>query len=125
MILGVEDIPGGTPFVSFLIWLTLSGLYYLVCYLAVLNILDDLTQNSILKIPAMLVAALPSAALMAVFDYKPIVLGLLMCVMNFYRIRSISISEKRKDSQINKPLFYLSSYVYIFLLITLAFYFQH
>jgi hypothetical protein len=123
MILGLEDIPGGTPFVTFLIWMGLSGLYYLVCYLAVLNVLDDLTQNSLLKIPVMLVAAIPSAGLMVIFSYKPIALGVLMCVMNFYRIRGITISEKWKDVKINQPFFYLASYSYIFLLIALAFYF--
>tara|TARA_B110000014_G_scaffold194613_1_gene143590 strand:+ start:747 stop:1142 length:396 start_codon:yes stop_codon:yes gene_type:complete len=123
MILGLEDIPGGTSFASFLVWLALSGLYYLVCYLAVLNVLDDLTQNSLFKFPAMLGAAIPSAGLMAVFHYKPFVLGILMCVMNFYRIRAISTSEKWKGVKINQSLFYLASYAYIFLLILLAFYF--
>jgi hypothetical protein len=123
MILGLEDIPGGTPLATFLIWLALSGLYYLVCYLAVLNVFDDLTKNSLLKIPAMLGAAIPSAGLMAVFQYKPIALGALMCVMNFYRIRAIPTSEKWKDIKINQPLFYFASYAYIFFLITLAFYF--
>ena len=123
MILGLEDIPGGTPFVALLIWLALSGLYYLVCYLAVLNVLDDQTQNSVLKIPAMLAAAIPSAGLMAVFHYIPSVLGALMCVMNFFRIRTMQKSEKWKDVKINPSLFYLASYGYIFTLIVLAVYF--
>ena len=54
MILGLEDIPGGTPLFSFFIWLALSGLFYLSCYVAVLNVLDDITRNSLLKIPAMI-----------------------------------------------------------------------
>jgi len=123
MVLGLEDIPGGTPFVAFLIWLVLSGLYYLVCYLAVLNVLDDQTQNSLFKIPAMLAAAIPSAGLMAVFNYKPFVLGALMCVMNLYRIRTMQTSDKWKDVKINPSLFYLASYGYIFTLILLAIYF--
>ncbi len=123
MILGLEDIPGGTPLVTFLVWLALSGLYYLVCYLAVLNVLDDLTQNSLLKFPAMLCAAIPSAGLMTAFDYKPFALGALMCVMNFYRIRAIPTSEKWKNVKTNQYLFYTASYAYIFLLIVLAFYF--
>ena len=123
MILGLEDIPGGTSFFAFLIWLALSGLYYLVCYLAVLNVLDDQTQNSLLKIPAMLAAAIPSAGLMAVFNYKPFVLGALMCVMNLYRIRTMQTSDKWKDVKINPSLFYLASYGYIFTLIVLAIYF--
>jgi hypothetical protein len=123
MILGLEDIPGGTPFVAFLIWLALSGLYYLVCYLAVLNVLDDQTQNSLLKIPAMLAAAIPSAGLMAVFNYKPFLLGAVMCLMNLYRIRTMQTSSKWKNIKINPSLFYLSSYGYIFTLIALAIYF--
>jgi hypothetical protein len=123
MVLGLEDIPGGTPFVAFLIWLILSGLYYLVCYLAVLNLLDDQTKNSLLKIPAMLAAAIPSAGLMAVFNYKPLILGALMCVMNLYRIRTMQTSDKWKDVKINPSLFYLASYGYIFTLIALAIYF--
>ena len=123
MVLGLEDIPGGTPLVAFLIWLVLSGSYYLVCYLAVLNVLDDQTQNSLLKIPAMLAAAIPSAGLMAVFNYKPFVLGALMCVMNLYRIRTMQTSDKWKDVKINPNLFYLASYGYIFTLIVLAVYF--
>jgi hypothetical protein len=123
MILGLEDIPGGTSFIAFLIWLALSGLYYLVCYLAVLNVLDDQTQNSLFKIPMMLTAAIPSAGLMAVFHYKPYLLGALMCVMNFYRIRTMQISEKWKDVKINPSLFYLASYGYIFTLVALAIYF--
>lgn len=123
MILGLEDIPGGTPFVAFLIWLALSGLYYLVCYLAVLTVLDDQTQNSWLKVPVMLAAAVPSAGLMAVFHYKPFALGALMCVMNFYRVRNIQSSEKWKDVNINPTLFYTASYGYIFAMMALAIYF--
>ena len=123
MILGLEDIPGGTPLASFLIWLVLSGLYYLVCYLAVLNVLDDQTKNSLLKIPAMLAAAIPAAGLMAIFHYTPFALGALMCVMNFYRVRAMPTAEKWKDIKINKPLFYTASYAYIFALVALAMYF--
>lgn len=61
MVLGLDDIPGGAGILSFLIWLVLSGLFYLVCYQAALNVLDDVTKNSLLKIPAMLAAAVPSA----------------------------------------------------------------
>jgi hypothetical protein len=125
MILGLEDIPGGTPVASFIIWLILSGLFYLVCFLAVLNVLDDLTRNSLLKVPAMLGAAIPSAGLMAVFQYKPFVLGTLILITNFYRVRKTiqNPPEKWDNLKLNAALFYLSSYAYIFLLIALALYF--
>jgi hypothetical protein len=125
MILGLEDIPGGTPLVSFIIWLVLSGLFYLVCFLAVLNVLDDLTRNSLIKFPAMLGAAIPSAGLMAVFQYKPFVLGTLILITNYFRVRDkvLNTPEKWGDLKLNAALFYLSSYAYIFLLIALALYF--
>jgi hypothetical protein len=37
MILGIEDIAGGTTILAFLIWLGLSAIFYLVSYLAALN----------------------------------------------------------------------------------------
>ncbi len=125
MILGLEDIPGGTPLFSFFIWLALSGLFYLVCYVAVLNVLDDLTRNSLIKIPAMLGAAIPSAGLMAVFQYKPFILGMLILVANFYRVREKvqNAPEKWDGLKINQPLFYCASYIYIFSMMALALYF--
>ena len=125
MILGLEDIPGGTPLFSFFIWLGLSGLFYLVCYVAVLNVLDDLTRNSLLKIPAMLGAAIPSAGLMAMFHYKPFALGVLITIANFYRVRDKiqNTPEKWEKLKISPPLFYCASYAYIFLLMALALYF--
>ena len=125
MILGLEDIPGGTPLFSFFIWLGLSGLFYLVCYVAVLNVLDDLTRNSLLKIPAMLGVAIPSAGLMAMFHYKPFALGVLITIANFYRVRDKiqNTPEKWEGLKISPALFYCASYAYIFLLMALALYF--
>ncbi len=125
MILGLDDIPGGSTFVSFLIWVVLTGLYYLVCYLAALNVLDDLTKNSWFKIPAMLCVAIPSAGLMAVFHYKPFIFTILVCITNYYRVeKKILVPDpKWGNIKINSSLFYLASYGYIFLLAALAFYF--
>lgn len=127
MILGLDDIPGGTTFVSFLIWMVLTGLYYLVCYLAALNVLDDVTRNSWLKIPAMMCAAIPSAGLMAVFHYKPFIFTLLVSFANYFRVKKMIQSPHSKwgDIKINPALFYLASYGYIFLLTALAFYFPN
>ena len=125
MILGLEDIPGGTAFVSFLIWLGLSLLFYLVCYVAVLNIIDDLTKDRWLKVPAMLAAAVPSAGLMAILNYKPLILCILVSVLNFHRVKNLPTArpDKFKGIKIDKLLFYLASYGYIFLMLGLAFYF--
>ena len=125
MILGLDDIPGGTTFVSLLIWVILTGLYYLVCYMAALNVLDDVTRNSWLKVPAMMLAAIPAAGLMTIFQYKPFVFAILVSIANYFRVQKIirTPSSKWGDMKINPTLFYLASYVYIALLTTLAFYF--
>ena len=124
MILGLEDIPGGNPIFSFFIWLFMSGLYYLVCYLAVLNVLDDLTKNSWVKIPTMLVAAIPSAGLMTVFNYKPFALVFVISIANYYRVKNIQKLQRWKDFKINTHLFYCSSYAYIISMMAFATYFQ-
>jgi hypothetical protein len=126
MILGLDDIPGGAGILSFFIWLGLSGLFYLVSYQAVLNVLDDVTKNSLLKIPAMLLAAVPSAGLMAILHYQFLILFFLTAIANHFRIQSISKegSKKFAGMEINKPLFYIASYAYLILVLLLADYFQ-
>ena len=89
MILGLDDIPGGTTFISFLIWVVLTGLYYLVCYLAALNVLDDVTRTSWLKVPVMMLAAIPAAGLIAIFQYKPLVFAVLVSIANYFRVQKI------------------------------------
>ncbi len=125
MILGLDDIPGGTTFISFLIWGVLTGLYYLVCYLAALNVLDDVTRNSWLKVPVMMLAAIPAAGLMVIFQYKPFVFAILVSIANYFRVQKIIQTPNSKwgNIKINPTLFYLASYGYIALLATLAFYF--
>ena len=125
MILGLDDIPGGTTFISLLIWVILTGLYYLVCYMAALNVLDDVTRNSWLKLPAMMLAAIPAAGLMTIFQYKPFIFAILVSIANYFRVQKIirTPSSKWGDMKINPTLFYLASYGYIVLLTILAFYF--
>ena len=125
MILGLDDIPGGTTFISLLIWVILTGLYYLVCYMAALNVLDDVTRNSWLKLPAMMLTAIPAAGLMIIFQYKPFVFAILVSIANYFRVQKIirTPSSKWGNMKINPTLFYLASYGYIVLLTILAFYF--
>ncbi len=124
MILGLDDIPGGTVFVSFLLWMVLTGLYYLVCYQAALSVIDDITRNSWLKIPALMCVAIPSAGLMVVFHYKPYIFTVLISVANYFRVKKLIHAPNTKwgDIKVNPILFYMSSYGYIALLATLAFY---
>ena len=124
MILGLDDIPGGTTFISFFIWVILTGLYYLVCYLATLNVLDDVTRNSWLKLPALMLATIPSAGLMAVFSYKPYIFSILILFANYFRVKNIiqNPNPKWRGFKANPTVFYLCSYSYIVLLTILAFY---
>ena len=126
MILGLDDIPGGTTLISFLIWIVLTGLYYLVCYLAALNVLDDVTVNSWIKLPALICAAIPCAGLMAVFNYKPYIFAILVSFANYFRVKKMIQNPNPKwgNLKINPILFYLSSYSYIAFLIIFTFYFS-
>lgn len=127
MILGIEDITGGTTILSFLIWLVLTGLFYLVCYMAALNIFDDITGNHPVKILLLLLIAPMSAFLMAIFDYNPTILFVLMAISNFYRVRDArQLKSKKFEGQaVNKPLFYTASYLYIAAVFVLALWFEN
>lgn len=126
MILGIDDIAGGATILSFLRWLGLSVLFYLACYLAVINIIDDFTKNSPIKLPLMLLAALPSAFVMTMFNYEPLILAILMGISNFHRVKGLSdpANKRFEGLQIKKGLFYISSYLYIVMLCFLAYYLQ-
>ena len=125
MILGIDDITGGHVIVAIIIWLGLTGLFYLTCYLAVTNVLDDLTKNSLAKIPIMASAAVPASFLVAIFNYKPLILFILMLGANFFRVKSMKAKpEKFKGADIHRPLHYFSSYLYIVLFCSLAYYLQ-
>ena len=126
MILGLEDIPGGSTAISFLVWLGLTLLFYLVCYVAALNVMDDLTKNNWVKIPAMWALAVVSAGLMSILHYKPLALATIMAITNYSRVqKQISSDNKNfKDPKMGKTLFYIASYGYIFLVLGLAYYFQ-
>lgn len=117
MILGIDDIAGGATILSFLVWLGLTCMYYIVCYSAVLNVIHDL--NTSFKIPLLLMVSAPSAFLMAIFNYQPLILGILMGISNFHRIKTLNDA-----TQTPKKFFYNMGYIYIILVCTLAFYLQ-
>ena len=124
MILGLDDITGGIETVAFLIWLGLTFLFYLVGYVAALNVMDDLTKNSWIKIPAMWGLSIITAGLMSILNYNPLVLFFIMLVANFLRLKNLTShrNKKLKDFKINKALFYISSYGYIFLVLGITHY---
>ena len=126
MILGLEDIPGGSTAISFLVWLGYTLLFYLVCYVAALNVMDDLTKNSWVKIPAMWALAVVSAGLMSILHYNPLVLAAIMVAANYSRVQKQTSSGNKnlKGQKISKALFYIASYGYILLVLGLTYYFQ-
>jgi len=126
MILGIEDITGGATLLAFLIWLGFTTLFYVVMYLSVLNISDDFTKNSFLKIPLLLLLAPVSSFFMAIFNYNPVVLFFLMMISNYFRVRGMGKKDnpRFKDIQINKALFYTASYFYIVAVFSLTSWFQ-
>ncbi len=125
MILSWEDIAGGETIAAFLVWLVLTGLFYLVCYIAVLNVIDDLSRNSSMKVPMMFGASIPTAGLMAIFGYKPLVWVVLVAVANYFRVRELGQPGKKLAGlAVNRPLFYMGSYLYIAMVGIMAFYFQ-
>ena len=124
MILGLDDITGGTEIVAFLIWLGLTCLFYLVGYVAALNVVDDFTKNSWTKIPAMWGLSIITAGLMGILNYNPLILFFIMLAANFLRLKNlISLHNVAlKGFKINKALFYISSYGYIFLVLGVTHY---
>jgi hypothetical protein len=124
MILGIDDITGGKEIVGFFSWLTLSLLFYLVSYVATLNVIDDLTKNSWIKIPAMWILAFFTSSLMSIFNYNPLVLFFVMLTANYFRLRNLTLVNKEKDkyNRHSKPIFYIASYGYIFLILGITHY---
>ncbi len=124
MILGLDDIAGGRQILAFLIWLGLTALFYLVGYVAALNVVDDITKNSWLKVPAMWGLSIVTAGLMSILDYNPLVLFFIMCVANYLRLKNLDSpnNEKPDEIKINKALYYIASYGYIFLVLGITHY---
>ena len=124
MILGVDDIIGGRAILKFLIWLGLTCLFYLVGYVAALNVLDDFTKNSWVKIPAMWGLSFVTSGLMSVLKYNPLILFFIMLVANYFRLKKLTVldKEKSKNLKLNKVVFYLASYGYIFLVLAITHY---
>ena len=126
MVLGLEDIVGGTSILAFLIWLGFTGLFYLACYLATLNILDHITKNSLIKIPLFMVIAPLAAFMISIFNYNPLMLFLLMMISNYFRVKKLGGPDDKRFQglTLNRPLFYIASYLYIIALYGFSAWFQ-
>ena len=127
MILGWDDIIGGATLLAFLMWLFLTGIFYLVCYLAALNTFDHITKNSVIKIPLLLAAAPVAAFLISIFNYNPLMLFLLMMISNYFRVKNLGgpTDTRYQGLMLNRPLFYTASYLYIIAVYGLSAWYQH
>ncbi len=119
MVLNFEDITG----ISFVIWFLFTGLFYLVLYMAVLNIADDKLGNNPLKIPFLLILSGPFAFLIAMFDYNPMILFFLMVISNYFRIKK-QVNLRDTNTPVNKTLSFIASSAYLIALYGLAAWFQ-
>ena len=124
MILGLDDITGGREIVGFFVWLGLTFLFYLVGYVAALNVIDDLTKNRWIKIPIMWGIAFVTSGLMSILNYNPLILFFVMLVANYFRLKNIPLSnnEKIENFAPRKAVFYIASYGYILLVLEITHY---
>ena len=91
MILGIEDITGGKEIIAFFVWFGLTFLFYLVSYVAALNVIDDITKNSWTKVPAMWGLSIITAGLMSILSYNPLILFFIMLAANFLRLKNFCL----------------------------------
>jgi len=124
MILGLDDITGGREIVGFFVWLGLTFLFYLVGYVAALNVIDDLTKNRWIKIPIMWGIAFVTSGLMSILSYNPLILFFVMLVANYFRLKNLTLSnnEKFENFAPSKAVFYIASYGYILLVLGITHY---
>ena len=124
MILGLDDISGGKAIVDFLIWFGLTGLFYIAGYIVALNVIDNITKNSWIKIPVMWSLSFVTSGLMSIFNYNPLILFFIMLVANYFRLKKLSTHNKEqyRTIKVNKTAFYLASYGYMILVLGITHY---
>ena len=124
MILGLDDITGGKAIVDFLIWFGLTGLFYVAGYIVALNVIDNITKNSWIKIPVMWGLSFVTSGLMSIFNYNPLILFFIMLTANYFRLKKLSTHNEEQGTTIklNKVAFYLASYGYIILVLAITHY---
>lgn len=111
---------------EFVVWLfktlVLLGLFHFV----VIPVMHALTRNSWFKLPLAICLAVPSAILMAWLHYVPFLLLVGWLSLNYHSLKVMEESqfEAQARMQINRPLFWLSSYSYIILSCLLGWFLQ-
>ena len=124
MILGLDDILGSKAIVDFFIWLGLTGLFYMSGYVVALNVVDNITKNSWIKIPAMWSLSFVTSGLMSVLKYNPLILFFIMLAANYFRLKNLTLSNNEKIEKFapSKAIFYIASYGYILLVLGITHY---
>ena len=124
MILGLDDILGGKAIVDFLIWFGLTGLFYIAGYIVALNVIDNITKNSWIKIPVMWSLSFVTSGLMSIFNYNPLILFFIILTANHFRLKKLFINNKEqyRTIKLNKVAFYLARYGYIILVLAITHY---
>jgi len=89
-------------------------------------LVQALTRNRWIQIPISALLALPSAALMAWMRYVPYLLFFVWATLNYHSLKLMERGKFEADAgmRINKPLFWISSYLYIVLTCALAWFLQ-
>ena len=102
----------------------LSLLFFLVSYLAVVNVLEDILSNPFLRIFTMSLLSVPMGFLMAIFGYQPIFMIAIASIANYYRITQKSKTKKNQGEIYLTVYCFIGGYLYLFLLCVLGYYFQ-
>lgn len=112
--------------VPFVVWIAQSLLILGIFHMAIPTIVHAKTRNSWLKLPVMIGLAVAAGAFMAWLGYVPYLLFFLWLLLTHYTLKAMRERKFEADSgmNINKPVFYISSYVYVVLACVLAWLFQ-
>ncbi len=109
-----------------IIWLLKSVVILGIFHFLLPTLANATTRNRLIKLPVMLVLAILAGIFMAWLKYVPYLLFLLWIVLTKYSLSAMTEEkfESEAGMQINKPLFYISSYLYVVLACVSALFLQ-
>jgi len=96
-------------------WILKSILILLIFYLLVPTFVNSITRNHWSKLPLFLFFALLASIFMAWLHYVPYILFFVWIVLTRYSLQAMTEDKFIKEASmaINKPLFYISLYLYV------------
>ena len=109
---------------EFIYWIGLSILFFLVSYLAVVNLLEDLIEKKILKFFVIIFISILMGFLIAIFNYQPIFMIAVASITNYYRVMHKTKTTKGYNKKTYLINHFMISYLYLFLLCVFGYYFQ-